>query len=55
MIPHRYEGTLHALKLITKEEGIRGLYRGFIAYAIAVIRYEKYNKYNLKLQIHFCL
>ena len=36
MIPRRYEGWFHALKLIIKEEGVRGIYRGFMAYAVVV-------------------
>lgn len=34
MIHKRYEGVIHALKLIFKEEGARGLYRGFGAYLL---------------------
>lgn len=36
MIPLRYSGAWQAFKLILKEEGIKGLYRGFISYCIAV-------------------
>jgi Mitochondrial carrier protein len=36
MIPHRYNGMVHGLKLIAKEEGFRGLYRGFIAFNLVV-------------------
>ena len=35
MIPSRYEGAVHAAGLIWREEGIRGLYRGYIPYMIA--------------------
>ncbi|CAD8158641.1 unnamed protein product [Paramecium octaurelia] len=34
MIPIRYSGPFHALRLITQEEGIRGLYRGFGLYLV---------------------
>lgn len=29
MIPLRYEGVSHCFKLMMKEEGIKGLYRGY--------------------------
>jgi len=32
MLPIRYEGVWHALKLIAAEEGIRGLFRGYAAF-----------------------
>lgn len=32
MIPERYHGFKHALELIFKEEGVKGLYRGFGLY-----------------------
>ncbi|EGR31220.1 mitochondrial carrier protein, putative [Ichthyophthirius multifiliis] len=35
MIPKRYGGTWHAIRLINQEEGLKGLYRGFIGYSIA--------------------
>lgn len=35
MIPIRYSGVWHGFKLIAKEEGIKGLYRGFGAYILA--------------------
>ena len=35
MIPSRYLGPLHAIALTRREEGFRGLYRGYIAYIIA--------------------
>lgn len=35
MIPYRYTGPIHALKLISREEGIRGLYRGFASFLVA--------------------
>jgi hypothetical protein len=37
MLPIRYNGWFHAFKLIASEEGIKGLYRGFLAYAVVVI------------------
>lgn len=36
MIPVRYSGVWHGFKLIAKEEGIKGLYRGFLSYIVAV-------------------
>lgn len=36
MLPIRYEGVWHAVKLITAEEGIRGLFRGYAAFLPAV-------------------
>ena len=36
MLPERYSGVWHAFKLITYEEGIRGLYRGYLAFLPAV-------------------
>jgi hypothetical protein len=35
----RYGSVIHTLKLIFTEEGIRGLYRGFLAQLITVIIY----------------
>lgn len=35
MIQQRYSGVFHALKLILKEEGFKGLYRGIVANSIA--------------------
>ena len=39
MIPTRYLGPIHATGLMLKEEGIRGLYRGYSAYMIATFMY----------------
>ena len=39
MIPSRYIGPVHATGLMLKEEGFRGLYRGFTAYLIATAFY----------------
>jgi hypothetical protein len=36
MIAPRYTGCWHAFRLIFKEEGIRGFYRGFTAFAFSV-------------------
>jgi len=36
MIPKRYGGIKHGLKLILWEEGIKGLYRGYISFIISV-------------------
>lgn len=36
MIPIRYTGGWHCFILMIKEEGFRGLFRGFGAYAFAV-------------------
>ena len=35
MIPMRYEGAIHCLGLMWREEGLRGLYRGYWAYILA--------------------
>ena len=35
MIPMRYIGPLHCLGLMFREEGMRGLYRGYTAYILA--------------------
>eukprot|EP01015_Nassula_variabilis_P018588 TRINITY_DN3047_c0_g1_i23.p1 TRINITY_DN3047_c0_g1~~TRINITY_DN3047_c0_g1_i23.p1 ORF type:complete len:189 (-),score=17.79 TRINITY_DN3047_c0_g1_i23:26-592(-) len=34
MIPVRYSGVFHGFKLILSEEGVRGLYRGYLAFAV---------------------
>jgi hypothetical protein len=39
MIPTRYFGPIHATGLMLREEGIRGLYRGYFAYLIATSIY----------------
>lgn len=39
MIPMRYMGPVHATGLMLREEGMRGLYRGFLAYLIATSLY----------------
>jgi hypothetical protein len=36
MLPLRYLGMIHAFGLIRREEGIKGLYRGYTAFIIAV-------------------
>ena len=36
MLPLRYGGCTHTLKLIFCEEGLRGCFRGYIAGSIAV-------------------
>jgi len=36
MLPLRYLGNVHALGLMWREEGLKGLYRGYVAYLIAV-------------------
>lgn len=39
MLPERYSGVFHAFKLIMYEEGIRGLYRGYVAF-LPTVKYE---------------
>ena len=39
MIPMRYMSPLHAFGLTLREEGIRGLYRGYFAFFIATSIY----------------
>lgn len=39
MIPMRYEGGMHASGLMFREEGLRGLYRGYTAYIMATAIY----------------
>jgi Mitochondrial carrier protein len=36
MLPLRYLGVLHTLGLTYREEGLKGLYRGYLAYLVAV-------------------
>lgn len=36
MIPHRYAGIYHAMKVIFYEEGVKALYRGYPLYIIGV-------------------
>ena len=37
MLPSRYIGPLHATGLMFREEGIRGLYRGYCAHVPAMV------------------
>jgi hypothetical protein len=39
MIPVRYLGPIHCVGLTLREEGIRGLYRGYTAYILAMSIY----------------
>lgn len=39
MIPTRYLGPVHALSLCWREEGFKGLYRGYTAYILATSIY----------------
>jgi hypothetical protein len=39
MIPSRYMGVVHGLGLTYREEGLRGLYRGYWAFIIATAVY----------------
>lgn len=39
MIPTRYLGPVHAIGLTLREEGLRGLYRGYTAYILATAIY----------------
>lgn len=39
MIPMRYEGAVHGAGLMWREEGIRGLYRGYAAFMVATSIY----------------
>jgi hypothetical protein len=39
MIPMRYLGPIHTLGLMFREEGMRGLYRGYTAYLLATSIY----------------
>ena len=39
MIPTRYMGAVHATGLMLREEGFRGLYRGYTAYLLATAFY----------------
>ena len=39
MIPMRYEGAVHAAGLMWREEGFRGLYRGYAAFMVATAIY----------------
>ena len=43
MLPLRYLGVLHTLGLTYREEGFKGLYRGYIAYVLAVRTYNYHN------------
>lgn len=39
MIPMRYEGAVHCAGLMFREEGLRGLYRGYIPFMLATTIY----------------
>lgn len=39
MIPSRYMGVVHGLGLTYREEGLRGLYRGYWAFILATAVY----------------
>jgi len=39
MIPTRYLGPLHCIGSMLREEGVRGLYRGYWSYMIAATIY----------------
>lgn len=36
MLPLRYTGLLHCCGLMWREEGLKGIYRGYLAYLLAV-------------------
>ncbi len=36
MIPKRYIGVIHGVGLMWREEGFKGLFRGYVAYMLAV-------------------
>lgn len=36
MLPLRYLGLIHGLGLIFREEGVKGLYRGYVAYLLSM-------------------
>ena len=38
MLPLRYLGIVHCFGLMKREEGLRGLYRGYLAYLLAVTK-----------------
>lgn len=37
MIPKRYYNSIHAFQLISKEEGIKGFYKGFSLFALEML------------------
>jgi hypothetical protein len=39
MIPTRYLGPIHTFGLMWREEGLRGFYRGYLAYLLATSLY----------------
>ena len=43
MLPLRYLGPLHCLGLMWREEGIKGFYRGYLAFLLAVRLIKVFN------------
>lgn len=52
MLPLRYAGVWHALKLITQEEGIRGIFRGYMAFSVSV---NVFYPYHFLTDVYFVL
>ena len=44
MIPLRYSGGFHCFKLILNEEGLLGIYKGYLAFIIQVFNTYKYKE-----------
>jgi hypothetical protein len=52
MLPLRYIGAIHCFGLMFREEGMKGLYRGYIAYFFATIIYLAIVPIAAELMMH---